>query len=86
MGFIILLCRVSFGVSYFATYLAAMGVCKRHVSHRNEKPHPLKWFACADPLIANGISWTANNFEGQHKRALVMAIVVGFGNLNGMGL
>lgn len=39
----------------------------------------------AVPLISNTVSWCANNTEGQHKRAIVVGIVVGFGNINGAG-
>ena len=36
------------------------------------------------PAIPNTISWIANNTEGSLKRAVVLGIVVGFGNLNGI--
>merc|ERR1712072_113825 len=36
------------------------------------------------PLISNTISWCSNNVEGQQKRAVVLGIVIGFGNLNGI--
>lgn len=42
--------------------------------------------ALTDPLISNTISWCSNNVEGQQKRAVVLGIVIGFGNLNGIGM
>lgn len=36
------------------------------------------------PCIANTISWAANNTEGVYKRGIVIGIVVGWGNLNGV--
>lgn len=36
------------------------------------------------PTISNTISWVANNVEGSLKRAVVMGMVVGWGNLNGV--
>jgi nitrate/nitrite transporter NarK len=36
------------------------------------------------PCIANTISWTSNNIEGVYKRGVVLGIVIGWGNLNGI--
>ncbi|OCT49698.1 putative transporter [Cladophialophora carrionii] len=36
------------------------------------------------PTIANTLSWAANNIEGVYKRGVVIGIVVGWGNLNGV--
>ncbi|KAJ4858067.1 major facilitator superfamily domain-containing protein [Trichoderma breve] len=36
------------------------------------------------PAIPNTLSWVSNNTEGSLKRAIVLGIVVGFGNLNGI--
>lgn len=36
------------------------------------------------PCIANTITWTANNTEGVYKRGIVLGIVIGWGNLNGI--
>ncbi|KPI38095.1 putative transporter [Cyphellophora attinorum] len=36
------------------------------------------------PTISNTISWVANNTEGSLKRAVVIGMVVGWGNLNGV--
>jgi MFS family permease len=36
------------------------------------------------PTIANTLSWAANNVEGVYKRGVVIGIVVGWGNLNGV--
>ncbi|RFU31245.1 hypothetical protein B7463_g5104, partial [Scytalidium lignicola] len=36
------------------------------------------------PCIANTISWTSNNVEGVYKRGVVLGIVIGWGNLNGI--
>ncbi|KAK7978202.1 major facilitator superfamily domain-containing protein [Apiospora saccharicola] len=36
------------------------------------------------PTISNTLSWVINNTEGSLKRAVVLGMVVGFGNLNGV--
>lgn len=36
------------------------------------------------PTISNTISWVANNTEGNLKRGVVIGMVVGWGNLNGV--
>lgn len=36
------------------------------------------------PTISNTLSWVANNTEGALKRAVVLGMVVGWGNLNGV--
>lgn len=36
------------------------------------------------PTIANTLSWVVNNTEGSLKRAVVLGMVVGWGNLNGV--
>lgn len=36
------------------------------------------------PCIANTISWVANNVEGVYKRGVVLGLVIGWGNLNGI--
>jgi DMSO reductase anchor subunit len=36
------------------------------------------------PLIANTITWVANNTEGVYKRGVVLGFVIGWGNLNGV--
>jgi hypothetical protein len=36
------------------------------------------------PTIPNSLSWAANNCEGNLKRGLVIGMVVGWGNLNGV--
>ncbi|KZV94601.1 MFS general substrate transporter [Exidia glandulosa HHB12029] len=36
------------------------------------------------PLIPNTAVWVANNVEGTYKRGVVIGMVVGFGNLNGV--
>jgi MFS family permease len=36
------------------------------------------------PTISNTLSWVNNNFEGSLKRAFVLGMVVGWGNLNGV--
>lgn len=36
------------------------------------------------PCIANTIVWTSNNIEGVYKRGVVMGIVIGWGNINGV--
>lgn len=36
------------------------------------------------PCIANTITWVANNTEGVYKRGIVLGMVIGWGNLNGI--
>ncbi|KAH8811337.1 MFS nicotinic acid transporter-like protein [Xylogone sp. PMI_703] len=36
------------------------------------------------PCISNTISWISNNTEGVYKRGVVLGIVIGWGNLNGI--
>jgi MFS family permease len=36
------------------------------------------------PCIANTISWVSNNIEGVYKRGVVLGLVIGWGNLNGI--
>lgn len=36
------------------------------------------------PCISNTVTWMANNIEGVYKRGVVMGIVIGWGNLNGV--
>ncbi|KAL2271392.1 hypothetical protein VTJ83DRAFT_763 [Remersonia thermophila] len=36
------------------------------------------------PCIANTVSWVANNVEGVYKRGVVLGLVIGWGNLNGI--
>ena len=36
------------------------------------------------PTIANTLSWASNNVEGVYKRGVMVGIVVGWGNLNGV--
>ncbi|KAK4098578.1 MFS general substrate transporter [Parathielavia hyrcaniae] len=36
------------------------------------------------PCISNTISWVANNVEGVYKRGVVLGLVIGWGNLNGI--
>ncbi|KAF8075132.1 MFS general substrate transporter [Lyophyllum atratum] len=35
------------------------------------------------PVIPNTIAWVSNNVEGSYKRSVSLAMVIGFGNLNG---
>ncbi|KAF9485449.1 MFS general substrate transporter [Pholiota conissans] len=35
------------------------------------------------PIIPNTISWVSNNVEGSYKRSVSLAMVIGFGNING---
>ncbi|KAF8196442.1 MFS general substrate transporter [Pholiota molesta] len=50
---------------------------------------PLSYFAvyltasAIYPVAANSASWAACNIEGSYKRAVTVATVIGFGNLNG---
>ncbi|KAK0489178.1 major facilitator superfamily domain-containing protein [Armillaria novae-zelandiae] len=50
---------------------------------------PLSYFAtflaaCGIyPVIPNSIAWFSNNTEGAYKRGVTLAMVIGFGNLNG---
>lgn len=41
-------------------------------------------YALLDPLIANTITWCANNVEGVYKRGVTLGFVIGWGNLNGV--
>ncbi|KAK4937657.1 hypothetical protein LTR66_015169 [Elasticomyces elasticus] len=36
------------------------------------------------PTIPNSLSWCSNNIEGVYKRGVIIGIVVGWGNLNGV--
>jgi len=36
------------------------------------------------PCIANTVTWVANNVEGSYKRGVVLGMVIGWGNLNGV--
>lgn len=36
------------------------------------------------PLVANSITWVSNNAEGVYKRGVVIGVVIGWGNLNGV--
>lgn len=36
------------------------------------------------PTVSNTVSWVNNNIEGSLKRAIVLGMVVGWGNLNGV--
>jgi hypothetical protein len=36
------------------------------------------------PCIANTITWVSNNAEGVYKRGVVLGLVIGWGNLNGI--
>lgn len=36
------------------------------------------------PTIPNNLCWAANNVEGGYKRGVLLGIVVGWGNLNGI--
>lgn len=36
------------------------------------------------PTIPNTLSWASNNIEGVYKRGIIIGIVVGWGNLNGV--
>lgn len=36
------------------------------------------------PCIANTITWVSNNIEGVYKRGVVLGMVIGWGNLNGV--
>lgn len=38
----------------------------------------------ADPAIPNSLTWCSNNIEGVYKRGVIVGIVVGWGNLNGV--
>ncbi|KAF8497681.1 MFS general substrate transporter [Gautieria morchelliformis] len=35
------------------------------------------------PLIPNTIAWFSNNVEGSYKRSVTLAMIIGFGNING---
>ncbi|KAJ7603423.1 major facilitator superfamily domain-containing protein [Roridomyces roridus] len=35
------------------------------------------------PVIPNTIAWVSNNVEGSYKRSVSIAMVIGFGNING---
>ncbi|KAF5373271.1 hypothetical protein D9615_007392 [Tricholomella constricta] len=35
------------------------------------------------PVIPNTIAWVSNNVEGSYKRSVSLAMVIGFGNING---
>ncbi|KAF2194240.1 MFS general substrate transporter [Zopfia rhizophila CBS 207.26] len=36
------------------------------------------------PTVANTLSWASNNVEGVYKRGVMVGVVVGFGNMNGV--
>jgi hypothetical protein len=36
------------------------------------------------PTIPNTLTWASNNIEGVYKRGVIIGIVVGWGNLNGV--
>ena len=36
------------------------------------------------PAVSLTITWVANNIEGVYKRGIVMGMVIGWGNLNGV--
>lgn len=36
------------------------------------------------PTVANSLSWASNNVEGVYKRGVMVGVVVGWGNLNGV--
>ncbi|KAL9529419.1 hypothetical protein SMMN14_07298 [Sphaerulina musiva] len=36
------------------------------------------------PTVSNTLSWASNNIEGVYKRGVIIGIVVGWGNLNGV--
>jgi hypothetical protein len=44
---------------------------------------PIYSKAISDHIIANSASWVACNVEGSYKRAVILATVIGFGNMNG---
>ncbi|KAK2462729.1 hypothetical protein APHAL10511_005247 [Amanita phalloides] len=35
------------------------------------------------PMIPNTVAWVSNNVEGSYKRSVSLAMVIGFGNING---
>ncbi|KAK5077705.1 hypothetical protein LTR24_009404 [Lithohypha guttulata] len=37
------------------------------------------------PAVPNSLTWAANNLEGVYKRGVCIGIIVGWGNLNGVG-
>lgn len=36
------------------------------------------------PCVANSIAWVSNNTEGVYKRGVVLGMVIGWGNINGL--
>jgi len=69
--------------------IAPIGVIGFGILLRAETPG-VKYFACflgamgIYPCISNTISWIANNVEGVYKRGVVLGMVIGWGNLNGI--
>ncbi|KAL8394132.1 hypothetical protein RB595_002203 [Gaeumannomyces hyphopodioides] len=74
------LCNVAaatVGIAGFAVLLAAESPAWRYAG-------TFLGAAGIYPCVANTISWTANNVEGVYKRGVVLGMVIGWGNLNGV--
>lgn len=96
VGFAMLLGSADPHVQYGAVFLGAMGkfiliqfkvfICP--LKGYCYKVQRMRSFANSDkgiyPTVSNTVSWVNNNIEGSLKRAIVLGMVVGWGNMNGV--
>jgi hypothetical protein len=69
-------------IQYAGTFLGAIGVCLptpycHQITLLTKTPQIY-------PTVPNTLSWCSNNIEGVYKRGVIIGIVVGAGNVNGV--
>lgn len=79
VGFIMLIVSKQPKVQYAGTFLGLL-VCRTLITAADFELGAIGIY----PTIANTLSWASNNIEGVYKRGVVIGIVVGWGNLNGV--
>ena len=70
-------------VSYFACFLLCMGVSPTFHRCRFAISHTVDHIQSFSPSVLT-VSWAANNTPDENRRAVLVAIVVAFGNAAGL--
>jgi hypothetical protein len=84
IGFALLLSSENIKMQYAGTFLGAAGIYPTVRNHIVDFQDNLRDNSLTSHQIPNTLSWLSNNTEGSLKRAVVLGMVVGWGNLNGV--
>ncbi|KAF5374740.1 hypothetical protein D9758_000400 [Tetrapyrgos nigripes] len=81
IGYIILICSRTPGLSYFAVFLGASAIYPSIRTYLLPVPSVISHSSRF--RLANNVAWVAGNVEGAYKRSVTLGMAIGFGNING---